>query len=127
MEMSVEKNSIVEHSSQDLTISFPENNKHISEKEAERSRSFVENNGAYPSDCRGYINKNALPHLMAINRKGANRFFNNLEDEGNLESNNQNLTSISSINKEISERIQEPRDTLQKERLRDSEVCVNAF
>lgn len=125
--MSDENNLPVVHSAKDLSISFPEKNKHISDKEAEKSRELVKNNGAYTNDGRTYIDKNALPHLLATDKKGANRFFNNLEDEDKLELGNQNLASVSSVNKEISERIQEPRDTLQKERLRDSEACVNAF
>lgn len=127
MKMSDEKNLPVVHSAKDLSITFPEKNKHISEKEGEKSRSLVKNNGAYTSDGRAYIDKNALPHLLATDKKGANRFFNDLEEEDTLELGSQNLASISSVNKEISERIQEPRDTIQKERLRDSEACVNAF
>lgn len=125
--MSDGKNLPAVHSAKNLSISFPEKNKHISDKEAEKSRELVKNNGAYTNDGRAYIDKNALPHLLATDKKGANRFFNNLEDEDKLELGNQNLASVSSVNKEISERIQEPRDTLQKERLRDSEACVNAF
>ena len=125
--MSDEQNLPVIHSAEDLSISFPEKNKHISEKEAEKNRCLVKINGAYTNDGRAYIEKNALPHLLATDKKGTNRFFNNLEDEDKLELGNQNLASVSSVNKEISERIQEPRDTLQKERLRDSEACVNAF
>ncbi|WP_265432587.1 hypothetical protein [Aeromonas salmonicida] len=125
--MSDKKKLPVVHSAKDLSISFPEKNKHISDKEAEKSRELVKNNGAYTNDGRAYMDKNALPHLLATDKKGANRFFNNLEDEDKLELGNKNLAAISSVNKEISERIQEPRDTLQKERLRDSEACVNAF
>jgi len=125
--MSEENNLPVVHSAKDLTIIFPERNKHISDKEAERNRGLIQANGAYTNDGRAYINKDALPHLFATDKKGANRFYNNLEDEDKLELGSQSLASVSSINKEISERIQEPRDTLQKERLRDSESCINAF
>lgn len=127
MKMSDEKNLPVVHSAKDLTIIFPEQNKHISDTEAEKNRSLITDNGAYTSDGRAYIDKNALPHLLATDKKGANRFFNNLEDDDKLELGNQNLASISSVNKELSERIQEPRDTLKKERLRDSEACIIAF
>lgn len=125
--MSDEKNLPAVYSAKNLSISFPEKNKHISDKEAENNRNLVRNNGAYTSDGRAYIDINALPHLFSTDKKGVNRFFNNLEDEDKLELGNQNLASVSSVNKELSERIQEPRDTLQKERLRDSEACVNAF
>lgn len=125
--MSEKKNLPVVHSAKDVTINFPEKNKHISEKEAERNRVLVKANGAYTGDGRAYICKDALPHLLVTDKKGANRFYNNLDEEDKLELGKKCLASISSLNKEISERIQEPRDTLQKERLRDSESCINAF
>jgi len=125
--MSDEQNLPAVYSAKNLNIYFPEKNKHISKKEAEKNRFLIKSSGAYTNDGRAYIDKNALPHLLATDKKGANRFFNNLGNEDKLELGNKNLASVSSVNKEISERIQEPRDTLQKERLRDSEGCVNAF
>lgn len=125
--MSKEKNLPVVHSAKDLTINFPEKNKHISDKEAERNRSLIQDYGAYTNDGRAYIDKNALPHLLSTDKKGGNRFYNNLENQDKLELGDQTLASVSAINKELSERIQEPRDSLQKERLRDSEDCINAF
>lgn len=102
-------------------------NRHITEKEAERNRSLVQNNGAYTPDGKAYIDKKTLSHLLVTDNKGVNRFYNNLDNKDKLALGDQKLASLSSINKEISERLQEPRDTLQRERLRDSENCINAF
>ena len=125
--MCEDKNLPVVHSAKDLTITFPEKNKHISDREAEKNRSLLQDGGFYTSDGRVYIDKDALPHLMATDKKGVNRFYNNLDNEDQLELGSKSLASASSVNKEISERIQQPRDTLQKERLRDSEACINAL
>lgn len=125
--MCEDKNLPVVHSAKDLTIIFPEKNKHISDKEAENSRALLQARGAYTSDGKVYIDKDALPHLLATDKKGINRFYNNLDNEEKLELGNKSLASASSVNKEISERIQQPRDTLQKERLRDSESCIIAL
>ncbi|MBP8149356.1 MAG: hypothetical protein KAY21_06520 [Limnohabitans sp.] len=124
--MSEDKNLPIVHSAKDLTVIFPEKNPHISDKEAEKNRLLLKNGGHYSSDGRVYIEKDALPHLMATDKKGVNRFYNNLDNEDKLELGTKSLASASSVNKEISERIQQPRDTLQKERLRDSEGCINA-
>lgn len=125
--MCEDKDLPVVHSASELTIVFPEKNKHISNKESDKNRALVKSDGAYTSDGRAYVNKDVLPHLLATDTKGANRFYNNLDDEDKLENGSEKFASVSSLNKEISERIQEPRDTLQKERLRDSEGCINAL
>lgn len=121
------KNLPVVHSAQDITIIFPKKNQHISDKDAKKNRELIKKNGSYTSDGKVYIGRSALPHLLATDKKGVNRFYNNLENEDKLEQGEKNLVSVSAVGKEISERIQEPRDTIQKERLRDSESCLNAF
>ncbi|MDN8644349.1 hypothetical protein Q0S19_07735 [Stenotrophomonas indicatrix] len=125
--MTDKDNLPVVHSAKDLNIIFPEKNKHISDGEASKNREIVKNNGAYTSDGRAYLDKVALPHLLATDQRGVNRIYNDLENADKLEVGAQNLVAVSAVNKVISERIQEPRDSLQKERLRDSEACVNAF
>lgn len=125
--MSDENNLPVVHSAQILTIIFPKENEHISDKDAKKNRDLIKKDGAYTSDGKVYIDKSALPHLLATDKKGVNRFYNNLENEDKLEQGEKKLVAASAVGKEISERIQEPRDTIQKERLRDSESCLNAL
>lgn len=122
-----EKNLPVVHSAEELTITFPGKNKHIDEKDAKKNRELIKTNGAYTNDGRGYVDTAGLPHLLATDKKAINRFYNKLNNDDKLERGNKKLASVSSVNKEISERLQEPRDTLQRERLRDAEGCVNAM
>ncbi|WP_430229797.1 hypothetical protein [Nitrosomonas communis] len=122
-----DKNLPVVHSAENLTITFPKKNEHIDDKDAEKNRSLIKKDGAYTSDGRAYVDTVALPHLFATDKKGVNRFYNKLDNKDKLERGSRRLASVSSVNKEISERLQEPRDTLQRERLRDAEGCVNAM
>jgi hypothetical protein len=115
------------YSAENLTIQFPPKNPHISDKEANTTRALVRTSGAYTPDARGYIDTKALPHLLATDKKSVNRFYSDLDEKDKFENGFQRLASLSSVNKEISERLQEPRDTLQRERLRDSEGCINAM
>ena len=124
--MNDKKNLPVLHSAQNLTITFPKENEHISDKDAKKNRDLIKKNGAYTNDGKAYIDKIASPHFLATDKNGVNRFVNTLENEDKLEQGEQRLVSVSAVNKEISERIQEPRE-IQKERLRDSESCLNAL
>lgn len=127
MLMCDEKSLPVVHSAQDLTITFPAKNNHISNVEAEKNRCLIKEQGVYTNGGQTYIDKNALPHLLATDKKGINRLYNSLDNADKLELGQQQFVSVPAINKEISKRLQEPRDTLQRERLRDTEGCVNAM
>ncbi len=111
----------------DLTITFPDRNLHITQEEAIKTRELIVSKGAYTPDGRAYINKEALPHLLSTDMKGVNRIYNDLGSEDKLELGDQKLISVPAVNKEISKRIEEPRDTLVRERLRDSEACINSL
>lgn len=125
--MSDDKNLPVVHSAENLTITFPKKNEHIDDKDAERNRHLIKKDGAYTNDGRAYVDTSALSHLLATDKRGVNRFYTKLDNNDKLELGSRRLASVSSVNKEISERLQEPRDTLQRERLRDAEGCVNAM
>ena len=96
----------------DLTITFPDRNLHITQEEAIKTRELIVSKGAYTPDGRAYINKEALPHLLSTDMKGVNRIYNDLGSEDKLELGDQKLISVPAVNKEISKRIEEPRDTL---------------
>jgi len=117
------KNKIILHSSEKLTIKFDEPIKEI-EKEGKLTRSKLKSNSSYTSDGRVWINKDDVSHLLATDKKGANIIYNDLDDDDKLENGNTKNISIEAIQKEVSKRIQEPRDTLKKERLKDTEKCL---
>lgn len=121
------KNELVIHSASELTLKFPKANEHIPSKEAEQTRNAVATQGAYTPDGKAYVNKKALPKVLATDKKGVNRFVNDLDDEDKMENGPDTFVSAPAVMKEISERIQWPIDTIKKEKLRDSEGCVKAL
>jgi len=121
------KNELVIHSASDLTLSFPKANEHIPSKEAEQTRKALETQGAYTPDGKALVNKKALPKVLATDKKGVNRFVNDLNDEDKVENGSDTFVSVPAVMKEISERIQWPIDTIKKEKLRDSEGCLKTL
>jgi len=115
------------HDANNLNISFPDKNIHIKEKDALQTRALIKNNGAYTPDAQTYINKNAIPHLLTTDKKGSNKFYLELNSEDKFENGNNNYVSTASVQKELSKRIQEPRDTINKEKYKDTEQCLIAF
>lgn len=125
--MTDEKKELIIFSASDLDLSFPEKNEHIEDKVADKTREVISSSGAYTPDGKTFINKKSLPHLLATDKSGANRFYNDLNNEDKLVNGNDKNASIDSIQKELSRRIQEPRDTLERERHRDTEDCLKTL
>ena len=119
------KKEIVIHSTSELNINLPEPNEYI-KKEGQRTKDLVKSEGSYTPNGRVFIKKTALPHLLATDKKGGNKFFNDLEEEDILENGQDKYASVESVQKEASKRIQEPRDTIQKKRLKYTEQCLSA-
>jgi len=120
-----DKNLPILHSAKDLTIQFPKPIKQINSA-ANKTKELIKNRAAYTPDGRLYINRRALSHLLATDLKGTRIFYNNLDEEDRLENGKDEYASVESVQKEASKRIQEPRDTLQRERLRYTEGCLKA-
>jgi acylphosphatase len=122
-----DKNPVVVYSAEELTLNFPVANRHLSEDEAGKTRSLLKETSIYTPDSRVYIKKDSLPHLMGTDKKGVNRFYNDLNDIDKIENGSSKYASVEAVNKEFSKRLQEPRDAQQRERIRDSEKCINAL
>lgn len=122
-----ENKAVVIHEASDLDILFPEKNQYISEREGSKTRKLIKEGGRYTDDGRAYLDRKSLPHIFGTDSAGARRFYNDLDDDDRLEQGSQQMASVASVNKELSERLQEPRDVVVKERLRDAEACINAF
>jgi hypothetical protein len=120
-----DKNLPILHSAEDLTVRVPKPIKQI-KSAANKTQKLIKKSGAYTPDGRLYIKRNALPHMLVTDPKGARRFYNNLDEEDKLENGKDEYASVESVQKEASKRIQEPRDTLRRERLRYTEDCLKA-
>lgn len=113
-------------STSDLNIKFPAKNPHISNEEAEKTREVIKSESAYTNDAQVLINKNALPQILATDKKGANNFYEDLENDDKEQNGKNQYAHLEAVQEEVSKRIQEPRDTLKRERLKDSEQCLIA-
>jgi len=117
---------IVVHSASRLTTKFNTPNEEI-KKEGELTRKKLKSDSSYTSDGKVWINKKTLPHLLATDTKAANMIYNDLEKDDKFENGKTKNISMEAVQKEVSKRSQEPRDTLQRERLKDSELCLIAL
>ena len=109
--MSDKKNNNIPmiHSADELTINFSKPIEEIN-KEGEKSRELIKSNGAYTPDGRVWVNKKTLPHLLATDSKATRRIYNDLENNDKLENGKKQYASVEAVHKEVSKRIQEPRD-----------------
>ncbi|GGY29938.1 hypothetical protein [Paludibacterium paludis] len=114
-------------STSELQISFPPVSENIVPVDGEKTRQLIKETSVYTPDGRAFIDKEAMPHLLATDKKGVNRIYNDLDDDDKLEQGKKKLLSIPAVCKELSKRIEEPRDPVERERLRDSESCVVAL
>lgn len=120
------KVSLVKYKAGDLTIHFPDN-ENLTDKEKEVSRNAIVKGGIVKNDGQTFINKNEMPKLLNTDKKGANKVYNDLEDDDKFEDGNSKYADTSALLKEVSKRIQEPRSQLEREKLKDSRDCMNAF
>lgn len=110
----------------DLPIDFPDN-ENLTDKEKAVTRNAITKGGIVRNDGQTFINKNEIPNLLITDKKGANMIYNDLVDDEKFENGSSKYADTSVITKEISKRIQEPRPQLEREKLKDSRDCINAF
>lgn len=115
------------HSAESLDLKFPEAKDHIAPEDSIKTRALIQAGGAYTPDGKAYIDKSALPHLLVTDNAGANRFYNDLSNEDKTQNGTTRYVATSAVNKELSRRIQEPRDVYKLERLKDAELCINTL
>lgn len=114
------------HSTEDLSITFLEPIEQI-KKEGKKTRQLIKKNSGYTPDGRAWINRKNIPHLLSTDSKGGRRVYNDLDEDDKFKNGTNDYASVEAVQKEVSKRIQEPRDTIQKERLRDTEECLKAL
>lgn len=110
----------------DLTINFPSNNL-LEEKEQDVIKKAINQGGIVSEEGRCYVDTKKLPKLLVTDKKGAAKVYNNAQENDKYENGDNQYLSTSEIKKNIDERIQEPRSTLEHEKLKYSEKCINSF
>ena len=117
---------IVLHSTEKLDIKFPEPYD-IDKKRSLKSQDLIKKTSIYNESGKTFINKNSISHLLGTDKKGVNKIYNNADNEDKIENGNNKYLSTSATKKEISKRIEEPRDTLEREHLKDTEKNLIAL
>lgn len=110
----------------DLDISFPDNDK-LEEKEKKPIKSAVLNGGLVAPDGRCYVENNEVHKILVTDKKGGAKIINNAPEEDKYENGNKGYLASSEVRKVIDERMQEPRSTLEHERLTYADNCLVAF
>ncbi len=118
--------SLIKYRAKELTIKFPDN-KYLTDKEKEKTRNAIKKGGIVKNDGKTFINKNKMPTLLATDKKGANKVYNDLDNDEKFQDGKLKYADSVAIVKEISKRIQEPRTQLERENLKDRRDCINAF
>lgn len=115
------------HSATELELRFPKPNAYITPEDSAKTRELIQGRAMFTPDGKPFIPSSALPHLLATDRPGANKFYNDLPDGDKMRNGTERLVAAPALNKELSRQIQEPRDVYKIERLKYSEACLIAL
>ena len=121
-----EKNEIIKHEAQNLDIKFPHNSK-LTEKENLLPQKAINETGIIDSKGKAYKGKKKIKDILVTDKAGANKFYNNLDDEDKFENGDEKYASVAACQKEITNKIQQDRPQLEREKLKHSRDCMNAF
>jgi hypothetical protein len=119
--------SLVLHTANKITIKYPEPPECLEEKDVKTRQDKISKHGVYTNDGHCYLNKKAIPSVLCTDASGANTFYNDLENDDKLVNGNERFATVEAVNKELSKRIQEPRDAYVREKLKYGEKCLNEF
>jgi len=118
---------IAVRSANELTLNFPVRDGLVDARHAERTRLAIREHGVFMPDGRTAVGLTALPAILATDQKGANRVYLGLSPRDKFSDGDRRYAMLPALQKVVSERIEEPRDAYQRERLRDSEACLQAL
>lgn len=122
-----EKNEIIKHEAQNLDIKFPHNSKLTAKRPKFVSQKAINETGIIDSKGKAYIGKKKIKDILVTDKAGANKFYNNLDDEDKFENGDEKYASVAACQKEITNKIQQDRPQLEREKLKHSRDCMNAF
>lgn len=121
-----DENALVPLAVESVAADLPGPSSILTENDAKRTRKAIVKHGVVTSDAKLAYERDGIPAILGTDVPGANKFIAELPDEDLIRDGNKLYIRQPPINKELSRRIQEPRDAYQLERLRDSEKCINA-
>ena len=119
----MKKKEIVLRSPADLdNFNYPEKkSKNLTDTEYFNIKNNLEKNVRITPESEIIVNKKGIPKILLTDPKGANKFVNNLDDDQKLKNGTDKFVKLSPLQQELSKRIQEPRDSLTREKLKENE------
>lgn len=117
----------VTHAS-DIDFQFPKPSKNVEANIVKRIQDTVKAECVMLSKTgETYISKEGVRKILFTDNPGVNKFINDLDQEEIKKINGKQMIPTPEVNKELSKRIQEPREQQERENLKYSEQCVNSF
>ncbi|HEY8034662.1 MAG TPA: hypothetical protein VIF37_03630 [Methylobacter sp.] len=121
-----QKNHPAVRSASEINIQFTEESKALDSQDAEKIRkTVVKHGGDYGGKC--FIEKSGLPRLLCTDAKGANRVYINAAPKDKFQDGDKRYINVTAVQKEIGDRIQQPRDAYMHERLKYSDQCLRDY
>lgn len=124
--MAEKKNEIIKHEAKNLDIKFPQNT-NLNEKENLLPQKAIKETGIVDSTGKAFVGKTKMKDILITDKSGVNQFYNDLNDEDKFENGNKKYASVSACQKEITSKVQQDRPQLEREKLKHSRDCLNAF
>jgi hypothetical protein len=107
-------------------IRFPEN-PNLKDSEKSRIEDAIMKGSIVNPKGRLFLNKRNLPNVLATDKKGANKVYNNSQEDDKFENGDEQYLSTSQVRKEVDERLQQPRGALEREKLKHSGNCLDTI
>lgn len=109
----------------ELTIKRPDSA--LEKQEEDKIINAVKEGGVVTNEGKCFIDSKQLHKVLATDKKGAAKVYIDAQDKDKYKHGNNNYLSVAEIKKNIEERIEEPRSTLEHEKLEYSEKVLNEF
>lgn len=120
-----EKNKLPERRAKDFDLNFPEN-QYLKPKEQQRIQNTIKNGGIVVG-TKTYISENGLKYLFNTDTKGVQKVLNDAPNDDIYTLDDVDYLSTPHIQKEIANRKEQPRSSLEMEKLNYASECVEAF
>lgn len=120
-----EKNEVLIRRASEFIIEYPDD-QNLQKKEKDKIQEAI-NNGGVAFAQKTYVSEKSIPSLLSTDVKGAQIVLNNAPKVEVRQDGDEDYLSVSQLKKEITDRCEQPRSTLEREKLAYAEKCVDSF
>ncbi|MDR2494855.1 MAG: hypothetical protein LBD24_06505 [Spirochaetaceae bacterium] len=107
------------------SIDYPERPENIKPEEFDVIKDNIDKN-AYIIGNEIVLHQKGIPKTLSTDKKGANKFINDLEEDQKIKNENDIYVKLPPIQKELCKRIQEPHDPIKREKNKCNEKILIA-